>query len=72
MRSTRFPLARMALCVVTFFPIYGLAEQGTDCRRVEDPAQARDLDLTGDWTDNSVNLKVEITQTGNSPLHQLP
>jgi len=69
MCSKRILLCAVVLCVATLYSIASLAQQGTDCRRSKDPPAPGTLDLTGDWTDNSVNLKVKITQVGTHPLN---
>jgi hypothetical protein len=69
MHSKRILLAVIALCVITLCTIGTLAQQGTDCRRRKEPTEGS-LDLTGEWMDNSVNLKVKITQDGTDILSQ--
>ena len=64
MRSKRILLAAIALCVITLWSIGTLAQQGTDCRRRIEPPRKGALDLTGEWMDNSVKLKVHIIQLG--------
>lgn len=66
MRSKRILLAVIGLCVITLCPIGTLAQQGTDCRRRIEPPRKGALDLTGEWMDNSVNLKVHISQRGSN------
>ena len=66
MRSKRILLAVIALCVITLSPIGILAQTGTDCRRKIEPPRKGSIDLTGEWMDNSVNLKVRIIQLGSN------
>ncbi len=66
MHSKRILLAVIALCVITLWPIGTLAQQGTDCRRKIEPPRKGSIDLTGEWMDNSVNLKVRIIQRGSN------
>ncbi len=66
MRSKRILLAVIALCVITLSPIGTLAQTGTDCRRKIEPPRKGSIDLTGEWMDNSVNLKVRIIQLGSN------
>lgn len=66
MRSKRILLAVIALCVITLWSIGTLAQQGTDCRRRKEPPRKGALDLTGEWMDNSVTLKVRIIQLGSN------
>lgn len=66
MRSKRVLLAVIALCVITLYPISSFAQNGTDCRRRKDPPGKGVLDLTDDWMDNSVSLKVHIIQIGGN------
>ena len=66
MRSKRVFLAVIVLCVITLSPIGTLAQTGTDCRRKIEPPRKGSIDLTGEWMDNSVNLKVRIIQLGSN------
>lgn len=66
MRSKTFLLVVIALCVFTLGPVGTVAQQGTDCRRRKEPLVKGALDLTGEWMDRSVNLKVHIIQQGSN------
>lgn len=65
MLSKRILLIVIALCVITLWPFNTIAQQGTDCRKRKEPPK-NPLDLTGEWMDNSVKLKVKITQDGTA------
>ena len=70
MRTKRMLLGVIVVCVATLLSIGAFAQQGTDCRRRKEPPKPGTLDLTGEWMDNSVNLKVKITQVGTHPLNE--
>ncbi len=66
MHSKRILLAGIALCVITLSPLGTLAQTATDCRRKIEPPRKGTIDLTGEWMDNSVHLKVRINQRGSN------
>lgn len=67
MRSIGCSVAMVAFCGVTVYPMGVLAQQGTDCRQPEskNAPSLTPIGLAGDWKDNSVNLDVTITQSGD-------
>ena len=65
MHTKRMFLGVIVVCIAILCPIGAFAQQGTDCRRRKEPPKPGTLDLTGEWMDNSVNLKVKITQVGS-------
>ncbi len=70
MRARKLYFGVIVVCVALLLSIGAFAQQGTDCRRRKEPPKPGTLDLTGEWMDNSVNLKVTITQVGTQPLSQ--
>jgi hypothetical protein len=66
MRSKIFMIAVIALGAFTVSAVDTVAQQVTDCRRKKEPLAKGALDLTGEWMDNSVYLKVHIIQLGSN------